>query len=69
MTHHKNRGNRNAAKPPSQRRVALSLRVKPETRRTLERMAGDHGSISRAVDHLALRQTPNTSSPTPASAA
>lgn len=50
---HGGRGNKNAAKPPSQRRVTLSLRVLPETRQRLERAAKTHGSISRAVDALA----------------
>lgn len=57
---HAGRGNRNAAKPPSQRRVALSLRVNPETRARLESMAQTHGSMSRAVDHVVAVSKPVT---------
>lgn len=60
------RGNQNAAKPPEERRVTLSLRVRPETRRRLDALAATHGSLSAAVDHLAdptTKQTTTAPSP------
>ena len=51
-TTHKGRGNRNAAKPPEVKRVTLSLRVLPETRRRLAAIAAGR-SLGRAVDEVA----------------
>lgn len=58
-------GNQRAAKPDSERRVTMTVRVLPATRAALDAMAAVHGSLSRAVDALVTHSAPGTSTPTP----
>ena len=59
---HRGRGNRNAAKPPEVKRVPLSLRVLPETRRILAGIA-EGRSLGRAVDDVVNDQTKGLTGP------
>jgi hypothetical protein len=55
---HGSTGNRNALKPPGERRVKLEVRVRPETLRIIAALAVQCGSRGRAVDELAQKTRP-----------
>ena len=58
-------GNRNAAKPAEARRVPISARVLPDTRRRLEQLALTHGSLSGAIDAVVRDTQLDTTTPHP----